>query len=106
MPQTYKLGQQHLSTQLKLQKAKARGKLMRYFSHYNRNGKKHNSSIDIGDGDVTELNETQANTNQHTTISSNNQDGSTNAVSNLGSARVITQATAHVNTSPAPRMTT
>ena len=90
MPQTYKLGQQHLSTQLKLQKAKARGKLMRYFSHYNRGGKKQNSSIDLGDGEVTELNETQANTNQHTTISSNNQDGSTNAVSNLGSARVIT----------------
>ena len=90
MPQTYKLGQQHLSTQLKLQKAKARGKLMRYFSHYNRDGKKHKSSIDIGDGEVTELNETQANTNQDTTISSNNQDGSTNAVSNLGSARVIT----------------
>ena len=90
MPQTYKLGQQHLSTQLKLQKAKARGKLMRYFSHYNRGGKKQNSSIDIGDGEVTELNETQANTNQDTTISSNNQDGSTNAVSNMGSARVIT----------------
>ena len=90
MPQAYKLGQQHLSTQLKLQKAKARGKLMRYFSHYNRGGKKQNFSIDIGDGEVTELNETQANTNQDTTISSNNQDGSTNAVSNLGSARVIT----------------
>ena len=81
---------------------------MRYFSHYNRSAaKKQNSSIDLGgDGEITELNETQANTNQHTTMSSNNQDGSTNAVSNLGSARLVTQPTGHVNTSPATRMTT
>ena len=80
-----KLGQQHLSGQLKIQKSKARGKLMRYFSHYNRNGLKQNSTVELVEGELTDINE-----GQHTTISSNTIEGekSTNAASNLGSAPV------------------
>ncbi len=77
---------------------------MRYFSHYNRQGQKINSSVELGDEETTELNETQPNTNQHTTISSTNQDGSTNEVSQIGSARVKAINHDSITTSPAQRI--
>ena len=58
------------------------------------------------DGEITDLNETQpTNTNQHTTISSNNNldGGSTHAASLIGSARENTKTHELLSASPAPR---